>query len=113
MNRYPKIGDTKDRLDSQGRKLCRNCDEIIARNRKHYCSERCLNEFTRNNYWPMVRKDVLRRDKYICQICGGKFLKKELEVDHIKPIKYGGDFFNKDNLRSVCIRCHKIKSKFE
>ena len=51
------------------------------------------------------RKDVLERDEYTCQICGGN---EKLEVHHIKP--YAGY----KNLRTtvsngitLCEKCHK------
>jgi 5-methylcytosine-specific restriction endonuclease McrA len=31
-------------------------------------------------------------------------------VDHIKPINQGGSIWNKDNLQTLCNRCHNKKS---
>jgi hypothetical protein len=49
---------------------------------------------------------VLKRDRYICQMChkaGG-----ELEVDHIVPVCVGGsDAMN--NLQALCTRCNRGK----
>jgi len=113
MPRYPKISDTPDRFDSQGNKLCRNCEKRVAANRKHYCSEECMEEFNRNNSWFWVRKDVLRRDKWTCAICNKRFKKKELDVDHIIPVQMGGQLFDKRNLRTLCKECHKAKTKLD
>ena len=113
MPRYPRISDTPNKFDSHGNKLCRNCDNLIEKTRKHYCSKKCMFEFNRNNSWHFVRKDVLRRDKYRCSICEKRFKKILLDVDHIIPIQMGGKYFEKDNLRTLCKECHKSKSKLD
>ena len=111
MARYPKISDTPDKFDSLGNKLCRNCDELIAANRRHYCSKECMDEFNRNNSWFWIRKDVLRRDHYSCRICKQRFRKAKLDVDHIIPVQMGGQLFDKPNLRTLCKECHKAKMR--
>ncbi|MBN1157397.1 HNH endonuclease [Candidatus Woesearchaeota archaeon] len=69
--------------------------------------------FNRNNSWHFVRKDVLRRDKYRCSICNKRFRKKDLDVDHIIPVRMGGHLFDKKNLRTLCKECHKKKSELD
>jgi 5-methylcytosine-specific restriction protein A len=96
-----------------GKKLCRNCDNQVAEGRRHYCSERCMNEFVRNHLWSLVRRDVLRRDNYLCSICKTRFRKADLDVDHIIPVRMGGQLFEKDNLRTLCKECHKAKSRLD
>jgi 5-methylcytosine-specific restriction endonuclease McrA len=34
-------------------------------------------------------------------------------VDHIKPIKNGGDLMAMDNLQSLCVSCHNRKKAKE
>ena len=94
--RYPKISDTPTKHDSLGNKLCRNCNNQINPKRRHYCSQKCMEEFNRNNSWYWVRKDILKRDRYTCRICKKRFKKNNLDVDHIIPIKIKGELFNKD-----------------
>ncbi|MFH1133545.1 MAG: HNH endonuclease signature motif containing protein [Nanoarchaeota archaeon] len=113
MARYPRISDTPDKRDGHGNTCCRNCDRPVAAGRKHYCSQRCMEEFNRNHSWLFVRGDVLRRDHFRCSICQKRFRKAELEVDHIIPVRMGGDLFDKDNLRTLCRGCHKAKSKLD
>ena len=113
MPRYPKISDTPDQFDYLGNKLCRNCDRPVAAQRRHYCSEKCMDEFNRNHSWHFVRKDVLRRDKYHCSICKKRFRKAYLDVDHIIPVQMGGQLFDKANLRTLCRECHKLKTKLD
>lgn len=113
MTRYPRISDTPDRFDSFGKKVCRNCDKHVKKGRRHYCSKKCMDKFNRNNSWYFVRKDVLRRDNYRCSICKKRFRKAFLDVDHIIPVKIGGNVFDKGNLRTLCKECHKFKSKLD
>jgi len=113
MPRYPRIKDTPDKFDAKGNKICRNCDKTVSGNRRHYCSEKCMNEFNRNNSWYFVRKDILRRDNYRCSICKQRFRKKFLDVDHIIPVRMGGKLFEKANLRTLCKECHKAKSRLD
>lgn len=113
MRRYPKISETPDRFDSSGNKLCRNCNNTIAKGRRHYCSKRCMDEFNRNNTWFLVRNDILRRDNFRCSICKKRFRKTELDIDHIIPVQIGGRFFEKANLRTLCKSCHKSKTRLD
>jgi hypothetical protein len=107
-------------------KKCKWCDEefengfkqndkghIINRGRE-YCSERCLKRSlslksmeAREKLWfEGKRQDVLKRDKYSCQICGRK---ESLAVHH----KNGRGRGNKkpdnriENLITVCHSCHQ------
>ncbi len=113
MPRFPRISDTPDRYDRQGRKRCRNCDEPVAAGRRHYCSQRCMDAFNRDRTWAFVRSDVLRRDGYRCGICKRRFPKALLDVDHILPLQLGGVPFDKANLRALCKACHKAKSALD
>lgn len=110
MPRYPRISDTPDRFQDSV-KLCRNCDNPVTR--RHYCSEECMDEFNRNNSWFWIRKDILKRDRYTCQICKTRLRKKFLDVDHIIPVVMGGQLFDKLNLRTLCKDCHKRKTKLD
>jgi len=72
-----------------------------------------MEEFNRDNTWFFVRKDVLRRDKFRCSICRNRFKKAKLDVDHIIPVRMGGNPFDKANLRTLCKECHKSKSRLD
>ena len=58
-----------------------------------------------------LRKQILARDDYTCQICGiSSYTEKNLllEVDHIKPLSKGGlTSFN--NLQTLCWKCNRTK----
>ena len=63
--------------------------------------------------WERIRKQVLMRDGYLCQVCkrAGK-PRAANEVDHITPKAKGGtDDLN--NLQAICGPCHKRKTAQE
>lgn len=56
-----------------------------------------------------ARFEVFKRDGFICQYCGSHPPQAILHVDHINPVKLGGD--NKtDNLITSCSLCNLGKS---
>ena len=69
--------------------------------------------------WRRIRKDIIERDKEICQACSIKCLFFDevndsshphlLTVDHIIPRRLGGARFDFDNLQVLCQQCHRIK----
>ncbi len=57
-----------------------------------------------------LRYNVLRRDKFRCQICGATAKDgAELEIDHIIPVSKGGKTVM-GNLQTLCKRCNRGKS---
>lgn len=56
-----------------------------------------------------VRFEVFKRDSFTCQYCGAKAPNVILEVDHINPVKDGG---NNEimNLITSCFACNRGKS---
>lgn len=59
--------------------------------------------------WRKVRRLILERDEYVCAIglpgCRGK----ATQVDHIVPIRAGGDHFSPANLRASCDYCNTAR----
>lgn len=54
---------------------------------------------------PSLRRQILERDAYRCQECGGW---TNLSLDHIIPITKGGQN-TADNLRVLCLSCNTRK----
>lgn len=52
-----------------------------------------------------VRFDVFKRDEFSCQYCGRTPPSVVLHVDHIHPVKLGGDN-STDNLITSCLECN-------
>jgi 5-methylcytosine-specific restriction endonuclease McrA len=53
--------------------------------------------------WEFLSKEIRKRDKYICQICGVSSIEDKLEVHHIdyKPVNN-----DHNNLITICQKCH-------
>jgi len=113
MNRHPRIKDTPPKFNQYNQLICRNCDNEVSQNRRHYCSIECMSEFNRNNSWYWVRKDVLQRDRYTCKICKTRKRKHLLDIDHIIPVRMNINYYDKQNLRTLCKDCHKAKTKLD
>lgn len=64
----------------------------------------------KTKHWQLVRRAVFERDGWKCVKCGRM---GALECDHIDPITSGGDWFDPDNLQSLCRGCHIAKSAGE
>ena len=71
---------------------------------------------------PLRRLFMIHEGKLCCSRCKNKNLEYErlnggikpymFDVDHIKPLKDGGDH-SKDNLQLLCFNCHRFKSAIE
>ena len=60
--------------------------------------------------WKAVRLAVLERDGYRCKGCGKA---GRLEVDHIRSLHRGGDWYDMGNLQALCRPCHFAKTAGE
>jgi len=68
-----------------------------------------MNKPRRNVYsgpWQRVRKTILERDAYTCQIVGPKCTTTATQVDHIVPVTQGGPWYDPSNLRASCQTCN-------
>jgi len=62
----------------------------------------------KRNVVKLTRKNIMLRDKYTCQYCGGKHAPSELNIDHIIPRAIGGKS-EWENLITSCIKCNSKK----
>jgi 5-methylcytosine-specific restriction endonuclease McrA len=56
----------------------------------------------------LTRHNIFERDNYICQYCGGKFDRKDLNLDHVIPRDKGGQT-TWENIVCSCIPCNTRK----
>lgn len=118
-----------------GRTLCRWCNlEVIGR-RLTFCSDFCVHQWKLRTDPGYLRDQVLARDRGICKSCGvdtraafadlkkargvaklkllerwglKKVSRKSLwDADHILPVIEGGGECDLDNLRTLCLICHR------
>jgi 5-methylcytosine-specific restriction protein A len=117
-----------------GRGLCRWCSLEVPRGRYTFCSAYCVHEWKLRTQPGYLREQVLERDHGICARCGVDTLaaarrlrysrgqnrtallahwglnrtrKRLWDADHILPVAEGGGECDLDNLRTLCLRCHR------
>ena len=120
-----------------GLPLCRWCDlEILARRRRTFCSDYCVHQWRLRSDPGYLRDQVFARDRGRCAICladtvaifaalkrargaareaGLRFYgmatvkaRRSLwDADHIVPVAEGGGQCDLDNLRTLCLVCHR------
>ncbi len=72
--------------------------------------------FYQSKEWKAKRKEIVKRDEHLCQACkrlGRVTTGKYMTVDHIVPIKRGGNRLDSSNLQLLCKKCHDTKSATE
>ena len=117
--------------NGDGHPICRWCSTPVVRPRRTFCSDVCVHEWKiRSSPW-YVRRQVKKRDKGTCQLCGLNVVKAHREwtrakppaadraarrtwraarprweADHIVPVAEGGGECGLDNYRLLCRPCH-------
>ena len=124
-------------LGANGRTLCRWCRlEILAKRRRTFCSDYCVHAWRLRSDPGYLRDQVYLRDKGVCAECGVDTVKayRELkrsrgaaraealemwgmrsvtarrslwDADHILPVAEGGGECDLENLRTLCLMCHR------
>jgi 5-methylcytosine-specific restriction endonuclease McrA len=124
-------------LGPNGRPLCRWCRlEILAPRRRTFCSAYCVHQWRLRSDPAYLREQVFLRDRGICALCStdtvaeyaalkrsrGPDRLRRLELwglssiharrslwdaDHILPVAEGGGECDLDNLRTLCLPCHR------
>lgn len=101
-----------------GFSLCRYCNKECKPPKRTFCSSACVHEWQIRSNPGYARKQVFKRDKGRCSICGEakmtdhKSRPKPLwEMDHTIPVSEGGGSCGLENLRSLCRPCHLSVTK--
>jgi 5-methylcytosine-specific restriction protein A len=118
-----------------GRNLCRWCNLEVPKGRITFCSEWCVDEWRLRTDPGYIREKVLERDQGICAQCGvdcraawrdlkrlrgrgraqafaywglrAGSRKSLWDADHVVPVMEGGGECDLENLRTLCLRCHR------
>jgi len=106
----------KDFKDGYECRWCRKPkSEWIDKRKKFYCSNACREAFEKYHYfnftWSGIRESVWKRDGKKCVKCGRVLSLNDAQIDHVVAIINGGDYFDKDNLQTLCKECHVRKTK--
>ena len=139
---YPISPDLKGRvyIHPRAEGFCLWCGMDLKlvndRRRTSYCCSEHSIKYNSHFDWQFgVKSFIFQRDNYTCVECGISLeewqskpyierhkISKELiikpyqsflEVDHIKPVKMGGNPFDHSNLQTLCQKCHKAKTKID
>ena len=86
----------------------RRCPKCVTTSNRSYDKNyrnKEADKFYHSRQWKQVRK--MQLNKYpLCVECS----MPARIVDHIKEIKDGGERLSLDNLQSMCVSCHNIKT---
>ena len=117
-----------------GRCLCRWCNLEVPPGRRTFCSEWCVEEWRLRSDPGHLRERVFQRDRGICAACGIDCIaelrrlkklrgrarirasaewashgRKTLwDADHIVPVAEGGGECDLSNMRTLCLKCHRM-----
>jgi hypothetical protein len=107
---HPNWKGGKPHCDDCGKQLalysatqCQSCSHKGEKNPNYIHGQ---SRFPYNgNFNKQAKENIRIRDNYKCQICSKseKSLKRKLSIHHID---YNKDNCNKDNLISLCLKCH-------
>lgn len=119
-----------------GRGLCRWCSLEVPRGRYTFCSEFCVHDWKLRTQPAYLREMVFERDRGVCASClvdtlaearklrfargskrsellaqwglRRKSRKSLWDADHILPVVEGGGECDLANIRTLCLRCHRL-----
>jgi 5-methylcytosine-specific restriction endonuclease McrA len=116
---------------------CTLCGKPAGPGRRYWCSQRCVDEFSIRRSGTRLRAAVYDRDHGVCARCGldTDGMRKALELhrfdaasrhrqrvvaaagfsdwrswwdaDHIVPVVEGGGSCGLENVRTLCVPCHR------
>ena len=122
-----------------GRGLCRWCALEVPRRRYTFCSTYCVHEWRLRSQPGYLREQVFLRNRGICAICSvdtiaaakqlrrsrgnrrrllfehwglkNRTRKSLWDADHILPVAEGGGECDLENIRILCLLCHRIATQ--
>jgi 5-methylcytosine-specific restriction endonuclease McrA len=123
------------------RGFCRWCGSAVGGRRRTFCSDACVHQWRLRSSTSYLRDCVFERDRGVCAICRldtvglrrrvmrlpfaermrelrallqrgaiARRRKTWWEADHILAVVEGGDS-NLENIRTLCIPCHRAVTK--
>ena len=118
-----------------GRALCRWCQLEVPQGRLTFCSDWCVEQWKLRTDPGYLREKVLERDRGVCARCRTDTVAAFLQIkrsrgvaklkllrqwgltrlqrsslwdaDHIVPVAEGGGECDLENIRTLCLHCHR------
>jgi 5-methylcytosine-specific restriction protein A len=111
---------------------CRWCGAEVPARRITFCSAACVHEWKLRTDAGYLRRQVFERDHGVCALCGLdtealRKTKRKLDyaarrrfekewggrrqlwdADHILPVAEGGGECDLSNMRTLCLKCHRV-----
>ncbi len=117
-----------------GRCLCRWCELEVPPERQTFCSDWCVEQWKLRSDPGHMRERVFERDRGRCALCsincvaeyarlrklrgaararaaadwGMRGRKSLWDADHVIPVADGGGECDLDNMRTLCLKCHRL-----
>ena len=90
------------------------CGNSFKWPKRKYCSNEHADwwYYYIRSYWESFRLEIIRACNYTCKLCGRtrEGDTSYFEVDHELAIVNGGMCFDTENVRPLCVECHKKKT---
>ena len=104
----------KEDLFPHTKGLCGYCHKPLPEHKRRWCSEPCreqsyLKYAVIKGDIQIIRLCLMDRDNGKCAKCGE--ITNDWEADHIIEVRHGGGGCTLDNFQTLCIPCHKAKTK--
>ncbi len=105
----------------------------MPKGRFTFCSDQCVHEWRLRTDPGYLREQVFRRDKGVCALCGlnteqlrkekrkldyaarrkfdeewGRNRRHYWDADHVVPVAEGGGECDLSNMRTLCLKCHRV-----
>lgn len=113
-NRYQKGLKVKDLYPGSGTHCACGCGNKLTGKQTKWASKECNDRtylkvaiLKGNN--SIIRKELFNRDQGFCHNCG--VYDENWQADHIKPVANGGGGCDLNNYQTLCMYCHKEKTK--
>lgn len=113
--RYQKGLVMEDLFPTKSDRTCAcGCGVTLVGRKKKWATKECMRKallqfFIVKGDTSIIRKELFKIDKGYCRVCG-KY-DKNWQADHIKSVCQGGGACSIDNFQTLCLSCHKEKSK--
>lgn len=93
-----------------GKQYCAAHYKVTEAQRREKLKDDECEQFYHTPTWRRLRMEVLRREP-LCRRCAQAGITREARVvDHIVPIRQGGDKMAMSNLQPLCTACHEKKT---
>ncbi len=99
------------KASSTVRKTMRECNKRWRDKNRARMADHCLKYLARRRTKTVEdvdRNEIYSRDRGYCYLCGKPIKRKDLELDHVRPLSRGGEH-SRANVKATHRRCNRSK----